>query len=64
LIKKNSRAPYDLIMKRSDGSKCSNEPVYLNEVNSKKVYMAITDSNGKALFILPFGKKYLVNFNF
>ncbi len=26
--------------------------------------MAITDSNGKALFILPFGKKYLVNFNF
>lgn len=64
LVKKNSRAPYRVTMKKTDGSNCPNEPVYLNEVNSKKVYMATTDSNGEALFILPFGKKYLVNFNF
>ena len=64
LVKKNSRAPYSVQMKWKDGMPCSHEQVYLNDIIGHKVYMATTDSTGEALFILPFGEKYLVSFNF
>ncbi len=64
LVKKNTRAPYSVQMQWKNGTPCRNEPVYLNEIIGHKVYMATTDSSGEALFILPFGEKYLINFNF
>ena len=40
------------------------ESVYLNLINSKKVYTAKTNDEGEAVFLLPKGKKYLINLDF
>jgi len=63
LVKKNSRACYSVIMHKASGN-VQNENVFLNDVESNIVYKAKTDANGEAVFILPFGKKFLIHFNY
>jgi Ca-activated chloride channel family protein len=60
---KNSKALFRLKMKRSNG-KVSNENVFLDEIQGAAVYKAKTDQNGKAYFLLPFGKKFMLHFNY
>jgi len=60
---KNSRALFRIKMKRSNG-KVFNENVFLDEIHGNTVYRSKTDKNGEAFFILPFGKKYMVHFNY
>jgi Ca-activated chloride channel family protein len=39
----------------------ANEPVYLDELGSKKVYKGVTNLNGEIEFLLPKGKAYMIH---
>ncbi len=41
-----------------------NEPVFLDETGTSKVYMAYTDKKGVATLLLPKGSSYLLNFTY
>jgi Ca-activated chloride channel family protein len=60
---KNSKALFRLKMKRSN-AKVFNENVFLDEIQGTTVYKAKTDKNGEAFFLLPFGKKFMLHFNY
>ena len=60
---KNSRAYYSIRMRKADDS-ISNENVFLDEIGSTRVYRAKTNQEGEAVFILPFGKKFMLHFNY
>jgi hypothetical protein len=61
--KKNSRAYYSIKINKQEGDE-ANENVFLDDIESNTVYKAMTDENGEAIFILPFGKKFLIHFNY
>ncbi|RYD90144.1 MAG: VWA domain-containing protein, partial [Sphingobacteriales bacterium] len=61
VAEKHSRAVYRIRVRR-DGKPWTNGLVFLDETRSRKVYKARTDAGGEAVFILPFGKRYLVHF--
>ena len=61
---KNSRAPVKVTMQHQDGKPFIKEPVYLDGIINGKVYKALTGDAGTAVFILPFGEKYMIQFNF
>lgn len=42
----------------------ANEPIYLNSVSGSKVYTAITNSAGRAKFLIPKDATYSVNFKY
>lgn len=42
----------------------ANEPIYLRELNGKKVYKGITNQNGQVEFLLPKGFKYMIDFRY
>ncbi|MFM6924313.1 MAG: vWA domain-containing protein [Ferruginibacter sp.] len=60
---KSSRALYRISMRRREGE-INHENVFLNEIGSIKVYRSKTDEKGDAFFILPFGKKFMLHFNY
>jgi uncharacterized protein YegL len=60
---KNSRAYFSVKMNKAD-RKVAHEPIYLDDIDSDVVYKATTDEQGEAIFILPFGKKFLIHFNY
>jgi len=60
----SSRMKYDIYINNIDGEMPENENVYLNLINSKKVYIAKTDKNGKATFLLPIKKQYLLHLEY
>ena len=60
---KKSRACYTIRISREDGE-ISNENVFLDDIQSKTVYHSKTDENGEVVFILPFGKKFMLHFNY
>lgn len=47
-----------------DGSPAKIEDVYVWDVKGTEVYHAITDLNGVAEFMIPFRKKYMVDFRY
>ena len=63
VIEKSSRALYRISMRRQEGE-INHENVFLNEIGSTKVYRSKTDEKGDAFFILPFGKKFMLHFNY
>ncbi|RYZ18680.1 MAG: VWA domain-containing protein, partial [Chitinophagaceae bacterium] len=58
---KHSRAVYRIKVRR-DGKTWNNGLIFLDEIGTRTVYKGRTDGKGEAVFILPFGKKYLVHF--
>ncbi|RYY90661.1 MAG: VWA domain-containing protein [Chitinophagaceae bacterium] len=58
---KHSRAVYRVRVRR-DRKPWSNGQMFLDEIGTRTVYKARTDAAGEAVFILPFGKKYMVHF--
>ncbi len=42
----------------------NNEPIYLRELNGKRIYKGITKENGQAEFLLPKGFKYMIDFRY
>ncbi len=60
----SARVFYKVVVKNTSGDLLENENVYLNLIKSKKVYTAKTNGEGEAVFLLPKGKKYLVNLDF
>jgi uncharacterized protein YegL len=62
-VRKNSRAYYSVIVAR-DGQPAAGEVVFLNDVHGPTVYRAKTTADGEAVFILPFGKSYLIHLPF
>ncbi|WP_375560514.1 VWA domain-containing protein [Bernardetia sp. OM2101] len=49
---------------KSDGSFWKKEPVFLKVIGEKKVYEAYTNDEGEAVFLLPKGKKYMIDFRY
>ncbi|MBI1221242.1 MAG: VWA domain-containing protein [Bacteroidetes bacterium] len=60
----SGRAYYQITVNKAGQGFAPNEAVYLEEIHGKAVYVAYTDASGKASFLLPIGKKYMVHFNF
>lgn len=60
VTQKASRALYRITI-RKQHQPWANGNVYLDATGSKDVYRARTDGSGTAVFILPFGKRYLVH---
>ena len=60
----SARIFYKIIVKNRAGDLLTNENIYLKLIKSKKVYTAKTNNDGEAFFLLPKGKKYLVNLDF
>jgi hypothetical protein len=58
---KHSRALYRVRVKR-DGKAWANGNIYLDEIHGSTVYKAKTDAAGESVFILPFGKKFMIHF--
>jgi uncharacterized protein YegL len=63
LQQKASRALYRIRVQKN-GKAWTKGTVLLDATGSRDVYTARTDSSGTAVFILPFGKRYLVHFPF
>ncbi|GAB4091456.1 hypothetical protein GCM10028786_03820 [Flaviaesturariibacter terrae] len=61
LAQKHSRALYRIHVRRA-GQPWANGRIFLDEIRSRNVYQTRTDAKGDAVFILPFGHKYLVHF--
>ncbi len=57
------RAFYTLKVSRY-GKPCQYEHIYLKEINGTRVYKFKTDDKGEAGTLLPFGKMYMVHFDF
>jgi uncharacterized protein YegL len=57
----SGRALVTIQWRNSGGGVWANEPVYLAEIRSNRVYKAITDSQGLAKFLLPIGRKYMLH---
>lgn len=47
-----------------DGAPAVGEKVFVDDVRSKKVWEAVTDSAGNTALVLPFGTRYLVHFRY
>jgi hypothetical protein len=60
----SARVFYKIIIRNAAGDLLANENVCLNMIRSKKVYLAKTNSEGEASFLLPKRRKYLVNLDF
>jgi hypothetical protein len=58
------RAFYTLSVKQHGTGAAANEAVYLAEIHGRDIYLAYTDMNGEARFLLPVGKKYMIHFDF
>lgn len=58
---RHSRALYRIRVRRA-GKPWAGGSVFLDEVGGRTVYRARTDAQGEAVFLLPFGAKYLVQF--
>ena len=41
-----------------------NDAVYLHEIGSNRVFRGMTDDQGKAVFLLPNGSKYMLHFDY
>lgn len=59
----SGRAYYEVIVHK-DGMLAPNEAVYLEEIHGKSVFVGYTDHEGKASFLIPIGKKFMVHFDF
>ena len=60
-----ARSLFQIIVKREGGSSVyKNEYVYLHEIHGNKIYVAKTNDEGMAEFLLPNGYKYMINFEF
>ncbi|MFN8257008.1 MAG: VWA domain-containing protein [Bacteroidales bacterium] len=59
-----ARMLYTITVKSSQGNPLQNEPVFLKMVGSKKVYIARTNDQGQAVFLLPKKKKYLIDLEY
>jgi len=55
-----SRALYKVQVSR-DGKPWANGNVFLDEIKSRSVFKARTNASGEAVFLLPFGKRFLVH---
>ncbi|MDX5321254.1 MAG: hypothetical protein LPK45_09070, partial [Bacteroidota bacterium] len=60
----SGRALYKVKVNKAGSGFVPNETVYLQEIHGPRVYVAYTDKQGEAVFMLPLGKKYMVHFNF
>lgn len=60
----SSRSHFTLRMKDEFGTPFENENVFLHEIHGSKIYVAQTDENGKAEFLLPTGIKYMIHFEY
>ncbi|GAA4341794.1 VWA domain-containing protein [Flaviaesturariibacter amylovorans] len=61
LTQRASRARYQVQVHKG-GRPWSSGTVYLDEIGSTTVYTARTDAAGAATFVLPFGKRYMIQF--
>jgi Ca-activated chloride channel family protein len=60
----SARVVYTIGVRNQTGEFLKNETVYLNLINSDKVYQARTNDEGEVKFLLPIQKKYMLNFEF
>ncbi|RYY99744.1 MAG: VWA domain-containing protein [Chitinophagaceae bacterium] len=60
LAQRASRAIYRVQVQK--GGQPYAGTVYLDEIGSNTVYRARTDASGEASFVLPFGKRYMIQF--
>jgi len=60
----SARFHYTVHVKDRGGNLLSGENVFVRMLKSKKVYVATTDDEGKASFLLPKKKKYLVDLDY
>ncbi|HXA01016.1 MAG TPA: VWA domain-containing protein, partial [Cytophagaceae bacterium] len=60
----SGRALTILIAQDRKGTPCVNEVIYLQMLKDKRVYTARTNKDGKAEFLLPKGKKYMIHFRY
>ncbi len=60
----STRAFITLRIAGGDNGFYTNEPVYLKQVNSNKIYKGVTDENGEVSFLVPNGTKLMINFKF
>lgn len=51
-------------VKKSGGGLWKNEPVFLEVIGEKTVYEAYTNDKGEAIFLLPKGAKYMIDFRY
>ncbi|WP_291725840.1 vWA domain-containing protein [Bernardetia sp.] len=50
--------------KKSDGTPWKDEPVFLQVIGENTVYEAYTNDKGEAIFLLPKGEKYMIDFRY
>jgi len=60
----SARVLLDITVKSTIGDPFPFENIYLQQLSTGKVYKAKTDADGKAVFLLPKGEKYMLHFNF
>lgn len=60
----SARSLFQIVVRDDGGSFYTNEYVYLQEIHGSKVYVARTNNEGLAEFLLPNGRKYMINFEF
>lgn len=60
----SARFLYTIHVKNKAGELLGNEKVYIRMLKSKKIYVATTNDEGEASFLLPKEKKYLVDLDF
>ncbi|OQX96257.1 MAG: hypothetical protein B6I20_14660, partial [Bacteroidetes bacterium 4572_117] len=60
----SARISYKIVVRSTGGEMLENENVYLDLIKSKKVYKSKTNNEGEAVFLIPKGKKYLINLDY
>ena len=50
--------------RKSDGTPWKDEPVFLQVIGENTVYEAYTNDKGEAVFLLPKGEKYMIDFRY
>ena len=60
----SARYLYSVHVKDRTGNMLADENVFVRMLKSKKVYVATTNANGEAVFLLPKRKKYLVDLDY
>lgn len=60
----SARVLLDITVRSTTGDPFPFEHIYMQQLSTGKVYKAKTDADGKVIFLLPKGEKYMLHFDF
>lgn len=60
----NSRVLIKMLISDLDKNPLTNEPVFINEKEGKKVYYGVSGEDGRVTLLVPKGNKYLLSFKY